>query len=126
MSCFDAVKNISGVFADTFAKSCLQELEDQLHEEENKVSGLNKAKAKLERDLDEVRIFFYIERTILIGSLYFVFSIINLSVLSKSKFTKKKRKFEERLKNKREKWKATLRYDFFCDFMIDFDVEDSL
>ena len=58
VSCFDAVKNISGVFADTFAKSCLQELEDQLHEEENKVSGLNKAKAKLERDLDEVRIFF--------------------------------------------------------------------
>ena len=31
-----------------------QELEDQLHEEENKVNGLNKAKAKLERDLDEV------------------------------------------------------------------------
>ena len=87
------------------------------------MNGLNKAKAKLERDLDEVRILFYIERTILIGSLYFIFSIINLSIFSKSKFTKKKRKFEERLKNKREKWKATLRYDFFYDFVLDFDVE---
>lgn len=34
-----------------------QELEEQLREEENKVNGLNKAKAKLERDLDEVGAF---------------------------------------------------------------------
>jgi hypothetical protein len=33
---------------------CFQEIEDHLHEEENKVNVLNKAKAKLERDLDEV------------------------------------------------------------------------
>ena len=33
----------------------LQELEDQLQEEEDKVSHLNKVKSKLEQQIDEVR-----------------------------------------------------------------------
>lgn len=35
----------------------LQELEDQLQEEEDKVSHLNKVKTKLEQQIDEVRCF---------------------------------------------------------------------
>lgn len=35
----------------------LQELEDQLQEEEDKVSHLNKVKSKLEQQIDEVRCF---------------------------------------------------------------------
>ena len=41
----------------------IQELEDQLQEEEDKVSHLNKVKSKLEQQIDEVRVFF-IDRNI--------------------------------------------------------------
>lgn len=45
---------ISLLSAELFLLSFFQELEDHLQEEQNKVNHLNKVKAKLEQQLDEV------------------------------------------------------------------------
>lgn len=69
-----------------------KDLEEQLHEEENKVNSLNKAKAKLERELDEVKMQYKNDNAIDSFQYLFLYRVLCFT-FSKLMLLKKRRKF---------------------------------
>lgn len=59
----------------------LQELEDQLQEEEDKVSHLNKVKSKLEQQIDEVRCFPYWQQRFQLIIIYYLVEVFSFFFL---------------------------------------------